>query len=898
MVLRKALGRRGITTSALLAAVVAVACSIIAGRAVSAQNSANVPRARLATAYVETASGKSATAFCIDPAGYFVTDSRIADREPVSLVLNPAEVNQTIVSAAVVAVDSNARLAVLKTYGGAPYTALNLGETGRLFETNTVTTLGYPFGRTLAANAKGYPAVTVTVGRITSLVRQASALSQIRIDTPLTPGSAGGPVLNDRGDVVGIISGGDGTGTTLNAAIPVEKLRAFIAKPAFVFLPPTSLSFKNSVAPIDWTVEVWAMPRLAKVPAYMIELTLPGTNASRKFLLKADGPNRYTVSAPAVEPLVEAARVRVSAFFADGTITGEFLDREAQVAGRTVMLSEIAMVDRDDAGTVTLLDGTVIRGAFDGPTPAQLDVNRNLVNVDLAAARRLLFSAPTREPSRQPVSYSLNITETATNSTVARPMGTIPLIRGATVSIRPPIPDIAETNVEESPRISEPSFSGTRLNVPLPAPADDVILARRGRFVLLLLQRLRYVAIFDVNLGKITDFIPVPSDRAKIAASADKLFVLNPDNRQLERWNLLTLKREQTMTLDVTAPYGLAMGYASNGPLMVSTPKEPVFIAPDTLGRLPVQIELAPEQEFFPTWGDRLMTQASADGLSFAARIVTTEQNIQAITANRKGSVTVKGNGGRLLRLEGNVGTEYYLPSTKGALLPSYDASNVFTGAGILSSKLKPVSPGHLEKFQCLPSTSTAFFACLAEEQSRPQPGGASSLEMVQWRLEAYDSDARQPLASLGSLDELTSVVSRYALGVADEFPLEKRVFLVPQANLLITLPRLRDQLILRRFDVVAEAVKGARDYLFVTSVPPRIVKAGAPIRYAIEIKSKKGSVVYRLESGPPGMNLDANGLLSWNAPGNVKSPVPVDISITDGSGKEIHHTFAITVKQ
>ena len=57
---------------------------------------------------------------------------------------------------------------------------------------------GFPFGRKVSTGVK------VTKGIISSLTGIGNNFSQIQIDAALQPGNSGGPILDDRGNVVGV----------------------------------------------------------------------------------------------------------------------------------------------------------------------------------------------------------------------------------------------------------------------------------------------------------------------------------------------------------------------------------------------------------------------------------------------------------------------------------------------------------------------------------------------------------------------------------------------------------------------------------------------------------------------------------------------------------------------
>ena len=57
---------------------------------------------------------------------------------------------------------------------------------------------GYPFGQDMSTSVK------VTQGIISSLTGVANNFSNLQIDAALQPGNSGGPIMNNKGNVVGV----------------------------------------------------------------------------------------------------------------------------------------------------------------------------------------------------------------------------------------------------------------------------------------------------------------------------------------------------------------------------------------------------------------------------------------------------------------------------------------------------------------------------------------------------------------------------------------------------------------------------------------------------------------------------------------------------------------------
>lgn len=66
--------------------------------------------------------------------------------------------------------------------------------------------------------------------KISGGVLHSNSDTNIRLDAKVHPGNSGGPVLNLKGEVVGIVVGGDGANVTLSNAIPSNILKALLKK--------------------------------------------------------------------------------------------------------------------------------------------------------------------------------------------------------------------------------------------------------------------------------------------------------------------------------------------------------------------------------------------------------------------------------------------------------------------------------------------------------------------------------------------------------------------------------------------------------------------------------------------------------------------------------------------
>ena len=178
--------------------------------------------------------------FVIDADGYIVTNAHVvANAQRIELLLPPEKADgslatalsakQVVVPAKIVGLSSELDLALLKA-DNLKLPALPLATYSQLRQGETVFAFGSPSGLRH----------TLTHGLVSSVARQIdpdSPLIYIQTDAPINPGNSGGPLVNIRGEVVGVNTfilspsgGSDGLGFAIPSATvrtAVRQLRQF-----------------------------------------------------------------------------------------------------------------------------------------------------------------------------------------------------------------------------------------------------------------------------------------------------------------------------------------------------------------------------------------------------------------------------------------------------------------------------------------------------------------------------------------------------------------------------------------------------------------------------------------------------------------------------------------------
>ncbi len=164
-----------------------------------------------ATPAIEHAYG---TAFFVTSTGYMLTNHHVVEgADKITVTLN----DRTELDATLVGSDERSDVAVLKVSGN-QFPALPIGDSNILKVGEPVLAIGSPFGFDYSASAGIVSAKSRSFSRETSV-------PFIQTDVALNPGNSGGPLFNQRGEVIGInsrIFSGTGGYMGLSFSIPID----------------------------------------------------------------------------------------------------------------------------------------------------------------------------------------------------------------------------------------------------------------------------------------------------------------------------------------------------------------------------------------------------------------------------------------------------------------------------------------------------------------------------------------------------------------------------------------------------------------------------------------------------------------------------------------------------
>ncbi len=162
------------------------------------------------------------TGFLVRADGLIVTNNHVienADVIKVSLDPNSKEEFE----AKVVGKDARTDIALLKIESKKPLPVAALGSSAGVQVGEWVAAFGNPYGH----------AHTMTKGIVSAIGREITELNRfpfIQTDASINPGNSGGPLVNTRGEVIGVNTAIDARAQGIGFAIPIDNVKTIVAQ--------------------------------------------------------------------------------------------------------------------------------------------------------------------------------------------------------------------------------------------------------------------------------------------------------------------------------------------------------------------------------------------------------------------------------------------------------------------------------------------------------------------------------------------------------------------------------------------------------------------------------------------------------------------------------------------
>jgi S1-C subfamily serine protease len=879
-----------------------------------------IEQARKATALVATGSGPLGTAFCIDPNGLFLTLDEVAippavqvtthleydqshglraTREehspkthPMAIVLNLGRPDVKQLPARVVWKDRESRLVVLKAQTNEPLPALEIAGAGSAVLRQEAVLLGLAFvGRNPGIYASPTPTVRAHPGQVTAIRERKSKLWFYQIDHSPPPGYSGGPVLDDRGRVIGMIVVGL-PGTDIHYVLPVDTTTAPFAAPIVDFDPPP-LPYRDRHNPVDWTVRLFSKQPLAK--DVTVEIRLGNDAGARLFPARPTGERVYSAR---VIPVADAVAdpVGLTLEGSAAPVRATVADRAIRIGETTVRLSELRRVAQGPSPQALTTDGRRLIGPVTGLGVIEGTWGKPGVVLDTREAPKISFECPA--PDVEPIEAEVVLKQgkdvlSRVHKTLGygyAPFETSRRIDPAKVGPAEGLRPI------EAPVVlmAAASVGGERaIGAPLVRQFSEKIAALAvggaGRYLLLHLKGQRQLAIFDAQWADVSGIIDLADDDPLITANADKGFVAYPKLRLIDRIDLASARVDRSAAFPFEAtPRVIQAGSASVGPVFSIFHMGPA----DNSFAQPVQGFLDPEtMDLIAPRIIRLKNGKDWTEVPGRVLIVTDPNGRQQSDYTTAPSGDVFCNRARIpgvvYTLNSDVADVFETNSPDAGFVPTFARGYLFTKSGRydLDGTRRAVLPDSESILGVLPSHDPAYYL-VVRTNSQPAARGTPPRPI----LEVFSAASDRRLFVVDGLDEMIAHAT-------NELHLLQRYHLIPSARLMITIPVENDRLVLRRLDILSELYRLEIDEIVVTS--PSVIGAvvGQPFRHRVEAYAKGGATFERAD-GPEGLSVSPDGDLRWDVPrvdaGQEKVAV---VAVRSATGQKVLHKMHILVR-
>ena len=170
-------------------------------------------------------SGGVGSGFVFDKKGHIITNAHVIEDSTKTVV---TFLDGRSYNAQIIGVDKDTDIGVIKVNADLKLLhPLSLGDSSNLQVGEPITAIGNPFGLSGSMTS----GIISQMGRLLDLGSGFSIPDVIQTDAAINPGNSGGPLLNMRGDIVGIntaIQSSTGTNTGVGFAIPSQTVAKIV----------------------------------------------------------------------------------------------------------------------------------------------------------------------------------------------------------------------------------------------------------------------------------------------------------------------------------------------------------------------------------------------------------------------------------------------------------------------------------------------------------------------------------------------------------------------------------------------------------------------------------------------------------------------------------------------
>lgn len=862
--------RRDFAFCLMIGAVICASFTFV--RAVAAIPPEAIKLAKRATALVTLSPGAKVprgVAFCVDESGIFVMSSAFVPHLPlpeaIELRLQGTEESVTLF-AFLVKSDDKAGIAVLQATQEHPFAALPPAKEIAAKPRENWIAIGPTSDQ---IGEEQFDALEIRLIRPGAFDKTAEEIQFAEI---LAANLLGGPILNDAGELLGMVRPTE-LGKPANRAIPVPSLQAQALQPVLAIT--TSVTTENLEKEIPLEIQVTAPAALRK--AGQLELILQGSLGQKRVFHAPATKLRVEIPLIPSPPPAENRRYRIRAVFSEGAIEGFAPTASVQLGDQMMPLSELISYTAANGGEGTLVSGEKKPGVLTSTAPLSIQIQSQSLPLDLSKVRQLLVSDEQR--ARPPTKFQLAL-KTSDGSFGAIEGVLEPKLAGSSKPVKVGVAT-RSSSVEPDDAIDAPlwkpiEFEGAVKRFDLvPNRVDQVIVAGAGRYLVLFSKTAQALALFDVGELKFTKNLKLPTNEVFVAANRSKVFAIFPGLGAAWQIDIYTLQREADLQDPRLANVqGAAAGAHSDRPpfLVIETEKDKrVFAMPDSQFSKILDIAYRGNGVYQASMQREFRIRSSGDGQLLTTCCQEGSHLRNAIFDYYDGAVRER-------------------PVHTGSTIPvlGVDSRYFFSGARI---------EGSHEKFEEARGPILHWLPSEHESWAVRIPSRLPSDQFVPALF------AITQLEGMRRVRELPDPVEEIICSEADfrydpsALSFDDRFHIYPFANLLIAFSADGNHFLVRKVPFRKAMAVGREKHLYVASSPPRSVELGEFLKYTPQVMSHDPQFRVELMTGPTGARVEKGALL-WQ-PQNNQPLRPVTIVLRFISSDETtiaHQSFTVDV--
>jgi hypothetical protein len=362
-------------------------------------------------------------------------------------------------------------------------------------------------------------------------------------------------------------------------------------------------------------------------------------------------------------------------------LTGAVADRPFKLGNREIKLSEVHSLRLQPGPQVLLQNGQSVEGSLSGLEAVPLQIGADTIRVNLAKAVEVAIEAP---KTADGVTYAVVASQKGTE--LHRLSGTLTIQGAAPVSS-------AKTADTAQALLLDKTIQ------PLPAPVADLAVGGGGRFLLLHLPSVRKLAVFDTQKAKLVHFFNLAEDAIKFAAGEQKLIIILPATKLIQRWDLSTFEREASAPLPIQGVIkAISMGSASDELLLVHSATGTQALDRAAFNFIDIHtlkvVSTEPLQAgHYSSYRDLVHIRASADGRVYG--LWCTSHSPQGLMTIVVSETKVKA---------------HYEHTSVGHIVPGSDGQVLFTGSGLYTNDCKPFGQRTGGGQLCIPAPAGNYY--------------------------------------------------------------------------------------------------------------------------------------------------------------------------------------------